>query len=64
MSEAQKKAELQDGAPPVQGARILQLIREELGSGPDEVFADFTLEPLASASIGDAFKDELLQAAR
>ncbi|MFB9653465.1 ABC1 kinase family protein [Pseudarthrobacter oxydans] len=47
-------AKLQDGAPPVQGARILQLIREELGSGPDEVFADFTLEPLASASIGQA----------
>lgn len=47
-------AKLQDGAPPVPGATIRQLIREELGSEPDEVFADFTLDPLASASIGQA----------
>ncbi|WP_104062021.1 AarF/ABC1/UbiB kinase family protein [Arthrobacter sp. 4R501] len=47
-------AKLQDAAPPVPGATIRQVIREELGSGPDEVFADFTLEPLASASIGQA----------
>lgn len=47
-------AKLQDAAPPVPGATIRQVIREELGSGPDEAFADFTLEPLASASIGQA----------
>lgn len=47
-------AKLQDAAPPVPGATIRRLIREELGSEPDLVFADFTLEPLASASIGQA----------
>lgn len=47
-------AKLQDGAPPVPGATVRQLIREELGAEPDEVFVDFTLEPLASASIGQA----------
>ncbi|AOT04662.1 ABC1 kinase family protein [Arthrobacter sp. U41] len=47
-------AKLQDAAPPVPGATIRQLIREELGSETDDVFADFTLEPLASASIGQA----------
>lgn len=47
-------AKLQDGAPAVPGATIRRLIREELGSEPEEVFADFTLEPLASASIGQA----------
>ncbi|MEC5182166.1 ABC1 kinase family protein [Arthrobacter sp. CG_A4] len=47
-------SKLQDAAPPVAGATIRRLIREELGAGPDEVFADFTLEPLASASIGQA----------
>lgn len=45
---------LQDAAPPVPDATIRQLIREELGAKPDEVFADFMLEPLASASIGQA----------
>ncbi|MEO5316544.1 AarF/ABC1/UbiB kinase family protein [Pseudarthrobacter sp. AG30] len=47
-------AKLQDGAPPVPGPTIRQLIRDELGAEPEEVFADFTLEPLASASIGQA----------
>jgi len=47
-------ARLQDGAPPVPGATIQQQIREELGAEPDEVFADFSFEPLASASIGQA----------
>lgn len=47
-------AKLQDAAPPVPGATIRQLIRDELGFEPEEVFADFTLEPLASASIGQA----------
>jgi ubiquinone biosynthesis protein len=47
-------AKLQDGAPPVPGAIVRQLIRDELGFEPDEVFAEFTLDPLASASIGQA----------
>jgi ubiquinone biosynthesis protein len=45
---------LQDAAPPVPGEIISQLVREELGSGPDEAFAEFDLAPLASASIGQA----------
>lgn len=47
-------AKLQDSAPPVDHETIHRLIREELGSDPDRVFASFENAPLASASIGQA----------
>lgn len=47
-------SKLQDGAPAVPGDTIRRLIREELGAHPDELFSEFDLEPLASASIGQA----------
>lgn len=45
-------ATLRDTAPAFDPEAIEQVIREELGAGPDEVFATFDREPLAAASIG------------
>lgn len=50
----QELAKLQDAAPSVPGATIRELIRQELGANPEELFAEFESEPLASASIGQA----------
>jgi ubiquinone biosynthesis protein len=47
-------AKLQDSAPPVPGPVIADLIERELGDVPSQVFASFDLEPLASASLGQA----------
>lgn len=43
---------LQDAAPRVPLPEIRRIIREELGSDPELLFARFDPEPLASASIG------------
>jgi len=43
---------LQDSVPPRPYRDIEQRLREELGRSPDEVFAQFEPQPLASASIG------------
>ncbi|MCW2134190.1 ABC1 kinase family protein [Arthrobacter sp. VKM Ac-2550] len=50
----QELAKLQDGTPPVPGETVRRLIQQELGAGPEELFAEFESEPLASASIGQA----------
>ncbi len=47
-------ARLQDSAPPVAESLITDVIRQELGHEPGEVFATFDMVPLASASIGQA----------
>lgn len=43
---------LQDNAPTFDPAAIEQVIEEEYGAGPQAIFASWTREPLASASIG------------
>jgi ubiquinone biosynthesis protein len=45
---------LQDQVPPIPSAQIAQVIREELGAPPDELFAFFDRQAAASASIGQA----------
>jgi len=45
---------LQDGAPTVSADAVRELIRQELGASPDDLFAAFDSTPLASASIGQA----------
>lgn len=57
-------AKLQDDAPPVAADTILRLVTEELGSPPGEVFAEFDLVPLASASIGQAHEAVLKDGTR
>jgi ubiquinone biosynthesis protein len=47
-------AKLQDALLPVSAEVIVDLVTQELGGRPDEVFATFDLVPLASASIGQA----------
>ena len=50
---------LQDKVPPRPYPDIEARIREELGAGPDELFATFDRRPVASASIGQVHKATL-----
>lgn len=43
---------LQDDAPPVPWAEVKPLLEAELGSGVDELFAEFGEQPIAAASVG------------
>ena len=43
---------LQDSVAPLPADDIAQVVKEELGAPPQEIFAFFDLEPAASASIG------------
>ena len=43
---------LQDDVPPFGGARAKEIVAKELGRSTDEVFSDFSAEPLAAASLG------------
>lgn len=47
-------SKLQDAATPIPTSTISTLIESELGGSPEEVFASFDTQPLASASIGQA----------
>jgi ubiquinone biosynthesis protein len=47
-------SKLQDSALPVAASVISDLVEQELGAKPDQVFATFNSQPLASASIGQA----------
>ena len=47
---------LQNSAPPMDPAASRMVIEEEFGVGPDELFAEFTDEPIASASIGQVHR--------
>jgi ubiquinone biosynthesis protein len=53
-------SKLQDAAPPVSPSTVRALIEGELGASPEEIFARFDTEPLASASIGQAHLATLL----
>lgn len=44
-------AKLQDEVAPLPGSTIAEVIREDLGSAPEELFAFFDRKPLGSASI-------------
>ncbi len=49
-------AQLQSNAPPMSADLAAQVIREELGAGPDELFVEWDPVPLASASIGQVHR--------
>ena len=52
-------SKLQDAAPPVPFERICQVICDELGQSPENIFDEFEPQPLASASIGQVHTGKL-----
>lgn len=54
---------LQDSVPPVAYTQIREVIRREFGGEPDEVFASFDREPIASASIAQVHRATLRESA-
>ncbi len=55
---------LLDKAPPLSAAAAVQVVKEELGAPPDEVFAEWESEPFAAASIGQVHRATTKQGAR
>jgi predicted unusual protein kinase regulating ubiquinone biosynthesis (AarF/ABC1/UbiB family) len=51
-------AALWDAVPPAPAEAIRQVVTEDLGAAPEEVFARFAGEPLASASLGQVHAAE------
>ncbi len=47
---------LQDKAPPLSPEAAWQVVTEELGAPPDQVFAEWEREPFAAASIGQVHR--------
>ena len=52
-------SKLQDAAPAVPFENIRQVICDELGQSPEDLFDEFDLQPLASASIGQVHTGKL-----
>ncbi|RKP04723.1 ABC1 family-domain-containing protein, partial [Thamnocephalis sphaerospora] len=50
---------LLDDAPSVPYAQVEQILREELGQSPDELFLNFSHTPVASASIAQVHRAQL-----
>lgn len=50
---------LQQSAPPMAHDLAARVVEEDLGAPPDEVFDDFTVEPVAAASIGQVHRARL-----
>jgi predicted unusual protein kinase regulating ubiquinone biosynthesis (AarF/ABC1/UbiB family) len=47
---------LQQQAPPLSPDAAIRVVREDLGSPPQEVFAEWELEPFAAASVGQVHR--------
>lgn len=50
---------LQDQLPPFANEIAYQFIEEELGSPPEEIYAEISAEPIAAASLGQVYKGKL-----
>ncbi len=47
---------LQDSVPPMSPELAAQVVREELGQDPEQIFAEWDPEPIAAASIGQVHR--------
>lgn len=56
---AEELSKLQDQVPAFGQEQMIRLIQEELGDTPENLFASFDYQPLASASIAQVHKAEL-----
>lgn len=52
-------ARLQDQLPPFANEIAYQFIEEELGDGPEYIYADLSPQPVAAASLGQVYKGKL-----
>ncbi len=52
-------AQLQDQLPAFPNDIAFQLIREELGAEPSEIYAEISANPIAAASLGQVYKGKL-----
>jgi predicted unusual protein kinase regulating ubiquinone biosynthesis (AarF/ABC1/UbiB family) len=50
---------LQDQVPPFPTPQAIKIIEDELGSSIQDVFVDFSDEPIAAASLGQVYKAKL-----
>ena len=50
---------LQDNLPPFNHQKALQILEEELGAPPNQLFEEFPDKPIASASLGQVYKARL-----
>jgi predicted unusual protein kinase regulating ubiquinone biosynthesis (AarF/ABC1/UbiB family) len=52
-------AQLQDQLPPFPNEQAFRFIQEELGATPLEIYAEFSPNPIAAASLGQVYKGRL-----
>jgi predicted unusual protein kinase regulating ubiquinone biosynthesis (AarF/ABC1/UbiB family) len=58
-SYLEELGKLQDQLPPFPNEVAFRFIEEELGSPPQEIYAELSAQPLAAASLGQVYKGKL-----